>query len=692
MDVKREELKFYNDGVDRFIVITVATEDNDELDRFKDSCKRYNIPFLILGLGDDWESGRAENGVLLEPGGAQKIIYLRDEIKNWDNLGDTIIMFTDSYDVMFNGTPMEIVRQFRDMKSPIVFSAEKTCWPDESAGENYPYVESPYYYLNSGGFIGYGDHILKMVNHEISIEEDDQRYYTKYYLESGYQVPKATPFEGVKENTYELHQNGSPFGWMSETYFDEDVLKYVSDKWGPQIKMLDIGAGDGKWARVLGSHVRHIDAVEIFEPYIERYNLKELYQNVYLQNFLEFEFDHYDLVVMGDVFEHVTQEEAFNWLTKVRDKVLDLVIIVPFEYRQDWDGVYENVYGHHHQPDLTPMNMLERYPMLRLVKWTNMPSTSEEGSGFGWYSWRDTVETVNKDIKLDSFCELFQTLNLALEDVTVNGLEGRLNNLLTKTTPLVVHANGPKSVKDYLWEITPSMLGQNLYKKEIVEIEDKTVLINLILDKEVNDINQVFDQVRYLEYPKKNLFINIIYDDRVHEYKIKKFKQEFESEYIGIDMLFEDGGQHTRRDLALTKGSLSKMDYTLIMDCNYIFRNRKSLQRLLGEGKKIVSPMIVSEGTDWVNFFFSVDSEGYRIDKDEQERIMNYDLQGIWSVGFTAGMWLIDNSIVENIQGLFSKDIKRWGEDDYDIAFSYNVRDKGYYLYLTNKSYFGGVI
>ena len=692
MDVKREELKFYNDGVDRFIVITVATEDNDELSRFKDSCKRYNIPFLILGLGDDWKSGRAENGVLLEPGGAQKIIYLRDEIKNWDNLGDTIIMFTDSYDVMFNGTPMEIVRQFRDMKSPIVFSAEKTCWPDEPAKENYPYVESPYYYLNSGGFIGYGDHILKMVNHDIDIEEDDQRYYTKYYLESGYQVPKATPFEGVKENTYELHQNGSPFGWMSETYFDEDVLKYVSDKWGPQIKMLDIGAGDGKWARVLGSHVRHIDAVEIFEPYIERYNLKELYQNVYLQNFLEFEFDHYDLVVMGDVFEHVTQEEAFNWLTKVRDKVLDLVIIVPFEYRQDWDGVYENVYGHHHQPDLTPMNMLERYPMLRLVKWTNMPSTSEEGSGFGWYSWRDTVETVNKDIKLDSFCELFQTLNLALEDVTVNGLEGRLNNLLTKTTPLVVHANGPKSVKDYLWEITPSMLGQNLYKKEIVEIEDKTVLINLILDKEVNDINQVFDQVRYLEYPKKNLFINIIYDDRVHEYKIKKFKQEFESEYIGIDMLFEDGGQHTRRDLALTKGSLSKMDYTLIMDCNYIFRNRKSLQRLLGEGKKIVSPMIVSEGTDWVNFFFSVDSEGYRIDKDEQERIMNYDLQGIWSVGFTAGMWLIDNSIVENIQGLFSKDIKRWGEDDYDIAFSYNVRDKGYYLYLTNKSYFGGVI
>ena len=692
MDIQREELKFYNDGVDRFIVITVATEDNDELQRFRDSCNRYNIPYLVLGLGDDWVSGRAENGVLLEPGGAQKIIYLRDEIKGWKNLQDTIIMFTDSYDVMFNGTPMEIIKRFREMNTPLLFSAEKTCWPDEDISDAYPIVESDYRFLNSGGFIGYGDHIIKMINTEIDVEEDDQRFYSRYFLESGYRVPEKEPLKQVKENNYELHENGSPFGWMSETYFDEDVLEYVSNKWGPQIKMLDIGAGDGKWARVLGSHVREIDAVEIFEPYIERYNLKELYNKVHLGNFLEYEFDHYDLVVMGDVFEHVTQEDAFNWLTKVREKVLDLIIVVPFEYRQDWDGVYENVYGHHHQPDLTPMNMLERYPMLRLVKWTDMPSTSDEGSGFGWYSWKTSVDTVNKDLKLDYGCKLFQTLNLALEDVTVSNLEGKLNNLRMKTTPLVIHGNGPKEVKDYLWEISPLMLGNNLYKKEIVEVTDKTVLVNLIIDRDVNDINQVFDQIRYLDYPKSKMFINIIYGDIQHEYKIKKFINDFSGGYIGVDMLYENGGPHIRRDLALEKSLISKMDYTLLVDCNYIFRNRKSLQRLLGEEKKIISPMIVSEGTDWVNFFFSTDGEGFLVPRDEQQRIREYELQGIWSVGYTAGIWLIENSIMDNIQGTFSKGIKKWGDEDYDIAFSYNIRQKGYYLYLTNKSYFGGVI
>lgn len=58
---------FYSDPLDKFVVITVVTEDNLELKRFKNSCEQNNIPYIILGLGDQWKSGLAENGVLLEP-------------------------------------------------------------------------------------------------------------------------------------------------------------------------------------------------------------------------------------------------------------------------------------------------------------------------------------------------------------------------------------------------------------------------------------------------------------------------------------------------------------------------------------------------------------------------------------------------------------------------------------------------
>lgn len=175
----------YNDGIDRFMVITVATEENEALNRFKDSCHKNNIPYKILGLGQEWTGGPAENGVLLQPGGAQKINLLKEDLKTYPDLGNHIIMFTDSYDVLFNDGPKNIVKKFREMKSAVVFSAEKTCWPDENLKDKYPMTMSPYRFLNSGGFIGYGDHISEIINKvEVGNDYDDQLYYTERFFES----------------------------------------------------------------------------------------------------------------------------------------------------------------------------------------------------------------------------------------------------------------------------------------------------------------------------------------------------------------------------------------------------------------------------------------------------------------------------------------------------------------------------
>jgi len=175
----------YSDGIDRFMVITVATEENEALDRFKESCHQNNIPYKILGLGQEWTGGPAENGVLLRPGGAQKINLLKEELRSYPDLGNHIILFTDSYDVLFFDGPQEIVKRFREMESPVVFSAEKTCWPDETLSEKYPITMSEYRFLNSGGFIGYGDHINTIINKvTVGNDYDDQLYYTERFFES----------------------------------------------------------------------------------------------------------------------------------------------------------------------------------------------------------------------------------------------------------------------------------------------------------------------------------------------------------------------------------------------------------------------------------------------------------------------------------------------------------------------------
>lgn len=42
---------------------------------------------------------------------------------------DTIVVFADAYDVLVTGSPHEVVARYRAFDSPVVFGAEKGCWP-----------------------------------------------------------------------------------------------------------------------------------------------------------------------------------------------------------------------------------------------------------------------------------------------------------------------------------------------------------------------------------------------------------------------------------------------------------------------------------------------------------------------------------------------------------------------------------
>lgn len=81
--------------------------------------------------------------------------------------------------------------------------------------------------------------------------------------------------------------------------------------------VLDVGAGAGRYAELLGQHTT-IDAIEVWEPYIKEYNLERKYRSVFHVDARAFAFDiaHYDVVIFGDVIEHMTEAEAVKMWTK----------------------------------------------------------------------------------------------------------------------------------------------------------------------------------------------------------------------------------------------------------------------------------------------------------------------------------------------------------------------------------------
>ena len=150
----------------------------------------------------------------------------------------------------------------------------------------------------------------------------------------------------------------------SYDYGKIDVVNYVYQNFAPGSTCLDVGACDGKWANLLG-HYLTMDAVEIFAPNINVHNLEWKYRRVYNKDIADFVYSWYDLIIFGDVIEHMEVEKAQRVLRDADIRCRDMIVGVPYLYPQD--AIYGNPYEKHLQPDLTPEIFAERYPDLELL-------------------------------------------------------------------------------------------------------------------------------------------------------------------------------------------------------------------------------------------------------------------------------------------------------------------------------------
>ncbi|XP_044146142.1 procollagen-lysine,2-oxoglutarate 5-dioxygenase 2 isoform X2 [Bufo gargarizans] len=164
---------------DKLLVLTVATRETDGFHRFMQSAKHFNYTVKVLGNGLDWKGGDVANSI----GGGQKVRLLKEALESIADQDDLIVLFTDSYDVIFAGGPEELLKKFQQSNHKVVFSAEALIWPDKRLADKYPVVRSGKRFLNSGGFIGYLSNVKKIVQQwTLQDNDDDQLFYTKIYI------------------------------------------------------------------------------------------------------------------------------------------------------------------------------------------------------------------------------------------------------------------------------------------------------------------------------------------------------------------------------------------------------------------------------------------------------------------------------------------------------------------------------
>lgn len=147
---------------------------------------------------------------------------------------------------------------------------------------------------------------------------------------------------------------------FSTNYFKEETKNYIVNNFDKSIKILDLGAGAGTYSDLLKPlGYNNLDCVEVFEEYVAKYQLETKYNRVIIGDItkLNIDFQSYDLIILGDVLEHIDSINAIELIKKIKN--VPTIVSVPFE--SDQGEHFGNVFEIHLQNDLTLQIFLERY-------------------------------------------------------------------------------------------------------------------------------------------------------------------------------------------------------------------------------------------------------------------------------------------------------------------------------------------
>jgi predicted TPR repeat methyltransferase len=103
--------------------------------------------------------------------------------------------------------------------------------------------------------------------------------------------------------------------------------------------VLDIGPGEGTYYHALvGADITKLDGVEVFVPYIDIYNLRSMYNELFIGDIYYFNWaklDTYDMVILGDVIEHMVKEQGAEVIAQAVKKAKWVVVSLPiYGYEQ----------------------------------------------------------------------------------------------------------------------------------------------------------------------------------------------------------------------------------------------------------------------------------------------------------------------------------------------------------------------
>lgn len=138
----------------------------------------------------------------------------------------------------------------------------------------------------------------------------------------------------------------------------------------------DVGIGNGTYSDLLRTPDVTWAGIEAFEPYVAMFNLETKYDTLLISDARTCDFPTTDLMIFGDVLEHMTHSEARGVIARAKEASRAILVSVPLLHL-DQDAVNGNEFERH----IDHWSFEEMYEFLQ-------PQDSLRGDILGVFWWQ----------------------------------------------------------------------------------------------------------------------------------------------------------------------------------------------------------------------------------------------------------------------------------------------------------------
>jgi len=146
--------------------------------------------------------------------------------------------------------------------------------------------------------------------------------------------------------------------WI-DTFYNQHIMFEGGIK-----TVLDVGCGRGMWAgclrRTNDSATWH--AIEVHKPYLEQFKAihDRLYDEIFNVNVLSFDWKQYDMIIFGDILEHLSLEDCQKVLQKAKEHGKYIIMSIPLNAGPH-PAEHGNPHQEHKQDNITHEFVIKEY-------------------------------------------------------------------------------------------------------------------------------------------------------------------------------------------------------------------------------------------------------------------------------------------------------------------------------------------